>query len=59
MLWTRQNLLIENFKKRGGFVLEICDEIHSAAKGAKRYKLLPVGETNPVIVEERYLKRSR
>jgi len=31
-------------------------EIQSAAKGAKRYKLLPIGETTPIIVEERFLK---
>jgi len=59
MVWTNQNKLIENFKKRGGFVLKVCDEIRSAAKGAKRYKLLPIGETMPIIVEERFLKTRR
>lgn len=59
MLWANQNKTIHNFKKRGGFVIEICDEIHSAAKGAKRYKLLPIGESIPLIVEERFLKKNR
>ncbi len=42
-----------------GCVPVIESEIRSAAQGAKRYKLLPVGETTPVIIEERYLKIGR
>jgi hypothetical protein len=59
MIWANQQNLIENFKKRGGFILEVCEEIYSAAKGAKRYKLLPIGSTIPIIIEERYLKMGR
>ena len=59
MVWAEQNKVVQSFSKRGGFVLNIESEIRSAAKGAKRYKLLPIGETMPVIVEERYLKKSR
>jgi hypothetical protein len=59
MMWSSQNKTIINFKKRGGFVLVICDDIRSSAKGAKRYKLLPIGETMPLIVEERFLKLSK
>ena len=33
--------------------------IRSAAKGAKRYKILPIGETKYQIVEERYLKKTK
>jgi len=58
MVWANQNRIIQTFKKRGGFVLRIEQEIVNAVKGAKRYKLLPVGETTPVIVEERYLKKA-
>tara|TARA_R110000824_G_scaffold208032_3_gene393593 strand:- start:329 stop:967 length:639 start_codon:yes stop_codon:yes gene_type:complete len=58
MVWSTQNKIIQNFIKRGAFVMEICSEIHSAAKGAKRYKLLPIGETMPIIVEERFLKKA-
>lgn len=58
-IWTTQNRIITNFKKRGGFVIAICDEIKSAANGAKRYKLLPIGETTPIIVEERFLKKGK
>mgnify|MGYP001158240643 CR=1 FL=1 len=58
MVWSNQNRIIQTFKKRGGFVLRIEEDILNAVKGAKRYKLLPVGETTPVIVEERYLKKA-
>lgn len=56
MIWIQQNKIINSFQKRGGFVMDIMPEIRSAAKGAKRYKLLPVGVTTPIIVEERFLK---
>tara|TARA_R110000824_G_scaffold357689_2_gene545267 strand:+ start:1359 stop:2000 length:642 start_codon:yes stop_codon:yes gene_type:complete len=59
ILWVRQNQIIQKFAKRGGFVIEILKNIHSAAKGAKRYKLLPIGESTPIIIEERYLKKTR
>jgi len=59
LVWANQNRIIQAFRKRGGFVLRIEAEIVSAAKGAKRYKLLPVGETTPIIVEERYLKKAK
>jgi hypothetical protein len=59
MVWSSQNKVVQNFSKRGGFVVEVCEDIHSAAKGAKRYKLLPIGETISIIVEERHLKRGR
>ena len=56
LVWATQNRILQNFQKRGGFVIAIMDDIRSAAKGAKRYKLLPIGETMPIIVEERYVK---
>ena len=59
MIWTHQNKIIRNFKKRGGFVVAVLPDIRSAAKGAKRYKLLPIGETTPIIVEERFLKAAK
>tara|TARA_R110001583_G_scaffold16046_1_gene65248 strand:- start:874 stop:1266 length:393 start_codon:yes stop_codon:yes gene_type:complete len=33
--------------------------ITSAARGAKKYKVLPIGSAKPVIVEERHLKIAR
>ena len=54
--YATQRKVVENFQKRGCFVIEICKEIYSAAKNTKRYKLLPIGETIPLIVEERFLK---
>jgi light-regulated signal transduction histidine kinase (bacteriophytochrome) len=57
--WMKQKEAIAAFKVRGGFVMEVCKDIRSAAAGAKRYKLLPIGQTTPLIVEERFLKISR
>jgi len=50
---------VERFTKVGGFILEIKNEIYSHAKGAKRYRILPIGETIPLIVEERFIKLNR
>ena len=47
------------FKGRGGFILEIDRNIYSPAKGAKRYKILPIGCTTPLIIEERYIKLNK
>jgi len=46
-----------NFKARGGIIITIDDKIHSAAKGAKRYLVLPFGSANTYWVEERFLKK--
>ena len=50
---------VERFSRTGGFIIEIKKEIYSHAKGAKRYRILPVGETIPLIVEERFIKLNR
>jgi len=43
-----------------GFVLQVNHGTPvSAAKGVKRYLILPVGEPTPVVIEERHLKRGR
>jgi len=57
--WATKTGVIKAFRDRGGFVVRVCDEIHSAAKGAKRYKILPIGATIPLIIEERHLKKGR
>ena len=46
-----------NFKARGGVIIDVDDKIHSAAKGAKRYLVLPFGSANTYWVEERFLKK--
>ena len=46
-----------NFIKRGGIILGTDDKIKSAAKGAKRYLILPFGSINTYYVEERFLKK--
>ena len=50
--------VFNDFKRRGGFVIEISSLIVSAAKGAKRYKILPIGSTISFWVEERRLKKA-
>lgn len=57
--WTTQSLVVEKFKRYGGFIMEVRPEIYSHAKGSKRYKILPIGATIPLIIEERHLKLHR
>jgi hypothetical protein len=45
-----------NFQHRGGVIIGIDDKICSAAKGSKRYIVLPFGSMKTYYVEERYLK---
>ena len=40
-------------------VIEASDNSTSATKGARKYKVLPVGEAKPFVTEERYLKRTK
>jgi hypothetical protein len=47
---------VHNFKARGGIIIDIDDKICSAAKGSKRYLVLPFGSANTYWCEERYLK---
>ena len=46
-----------NFRARGGIIIDVDDKIHSAAKGAKRYLVLPFGSAETYWVEERFLKK--
>tara|TARA_B100001113_G_C21050312_1_gene596459 strand:- start:516 stop:1154 length:639 start_codon:yes stop_codon:yes gene_type:complete len=57
--WPTVNDTLDKFKTRGGFVMEVTDIVRSAAKGAKTYKILPIGATNPIFIEERYIKIKR
>lgn len=45
-----------NFRQRGGVIIGIDDKIVSAAKGSKRYIVLPFGSIKTYYVEERFLK---
>lgn len=49
---------LKDFRLRGGFVMAITNYVVSAAKGSKRYKILPVGSTVAFWVEERRLKKA-
>lgn len=45
--------------QRGGLVLSVDEDIVSACKGNRRYKILPIGGIRPVYCEERHLKALR
>jgi|15BtaG_2_1085339.scaffolds.fasta_scaffold08569_4 hypothetical protein len=49
---------VERFMSHGGFIVGIEEYILSAAKGSKRYRILPPGKPHYIIVEERFLKRA-
>jgi len=55
--WVQKRHAHLNFLKKGGIIIAVDDEIHSAAKGAKRYKILAIGQSLPFYVEERHMKR--
>ena len=40
-------------------VIETLKEVYGHAKGSKRYKVLPYGEIEPILVEERQIKKCR
>ena len=43
--------------EKGGIVIDSKQPVISAANGAKRYQVLPIGSSNMIIIEERYLKK--
>ena len=57
--WLHRKTCVENFLKRGALVVAVDDKIFSAAKGAKRYKVLPIGSPTAFFVEERFIKIKR
>ena len=50
--------LIRTYRGKDAIVLEALDNL-SATKGARIYKVLPVGGARPIETEERYLKKKR
>ena len=50
-----------SYRLRGkpALILRALPEVQTHAKGGKRYEVLPVGQANPVICEERDLKKAR
>jgi len=50
---------VQKFMKRGGLIVGIDDKIYSCAKGAKRYRVLPIGSSFAFFVEERHIKIKR
>ena len=55
--WSGKRHSYLNFIAKGGLIIAIDDEIHSAVKGAKRYKILAIGQLLPFYIEERHMKR--
>jgi hypothetical protein len=49
--------MVHKALKKGGIVIDSKQPVISAANGAKRYQVLPIGSTNMIITEERYLKK--
>lgn len=48
------------FRNKKGFVMKVgAKPITAAAKGSKVYMVLPIGDSVPVYVEERHLKKGR
>ena len=47
------------FVKHGGFIVGVDGSVHSAAKGNKVYKILPVAGKILIKIEERFLKKAR
>ena len=44
---------------RGGLVISDSEQITSACKGNRVYKVLPIGGMRPILVEERHIKKHR
>ena len=44
---------------KAALILRALPDVQTHAKGGKRYEVLPVGQTTPVICEERDLKKAR
>ena len=57
--WPHRKICVENFLRRGALIIDVDNKIFSAAKGAKRYKVLPIGSPTPFFVEERFIKIKR
>ena len=49
--------MVHKALKKGGIVIDSKQPVISAANCAKRYQVLPIGSTNMIITEERYLKK--
>lgn len=45
--------------RRGGLVISNTEDITSACKGNRMYKVLPIGGLRPILIEERHIKKHR
>lgn len=57
--YTEQHTAAKAFRAKGGIILAVTDRIRTHAKGSKTYKILPIGSTIIVFVEERHIKLKR
>ena len=54
---TSVNGYLRTYRGQPVLVLEAQQDITSATKGARKYKVLPIGADKPIETEERYLKK--
>ena len=47
------------YRGKDVIVLEVEEKVTSAVKGARIYKILPVGSVEPIETQERFLKKKR
>jgi hypothetical protein len=57
--YPQRRTAVEAFRQRGALIISVDSRVFSAAKGAKRYKVLPIGCMHPFFVEERHVKTKR
>ena len=56
--YTLERHTVHRFRRDGAFIVGVEKYVHSAARGAKRYRLLAPGCRHVFVVEERFLKRA-
>lgn len=57
--WRLRSEATKQFVQHGGFIAGVDGAVHSAAKGNKVYKILPVAGKMLIKIEERFLKKAR
>lgn len=57
--WRLRSEATKQFVQHGGFIVGVDGSVHSAAKGNKVYKILPVAGKMFIKIEERFLKKGK
>ena len=56
---TQQHRLLRPFRNQLVMIIECEDSVRSATKGSRKLKVLPVGGTEVIETEERFLKKAK